>query len=67
MVSSEKKEVLWIFDLVGKQKTDGLQWLLASVYIVSQKQVVTLWRISSILKKPEEVIVLTMNITYRKK
>lgn len=25
MVSSEKKEVLWIFDLVGKQQADGLQ------------------------------------------
>lgn len=66
MVSSEKKEVLWIFDFVGKQQADGLQWLLASVNIVSQKKVVTLWWISSILEKPEQVIVLTMNITCSK-
>jgi len=67
MVSSEKEEVLWIFDLVRKQQADGLQRLLASVYIVSKKQVVALWRISSILKKPEQVIILTMNITCRKR
>ena len=37
VVSPEQEEVLWVFDLVGQQKTDGLQGLLPSVHIVSKK------------------------------
>lgn len=64
MVSSQKKEVFWVFDLVSQQQADGFQGLLASVYIVSQEQVVALWRKAAILKKPQQVVVLPMNITW---
>ena len=37
VVAPEQEEVLWVFDLVGQQKTDGLQGLLPSVHIVSKK------------------------------
>lgn len=29
MVTAQKEEVLWIFDFVGKKKTDGFQTLLS--------------------------------------
>lgn len=64
MVSSQQKEVFWVFDLVRQQEADGLQGLLASVYIVSQEQVVALWWEASIFKQPQQIIVLPMNITW---
>lgn len=64
MVSSQQKEVFWVLDLVSQQQADGLQGLLASVYIVPQEQVVALWWEASIFKKPQQIIVLPMNITY---
>lgn len=37
MVSPQQEEVLRVFDFVGQKQTDGLQRLLPSVHIVSQK------------------------------
>jgi hypothetical protein len=42
-------------DLEGKQKADGLKALLATVDIVSKKQIVGFGREASVLKKPQEV------------
>lgn len=67
MVSPQQKEVLWIFDLVSQQKAYGFQRLLAPVYIVTQEQVVAFWREPSILKQPQQVIVLPMDVTWRKR
>ena len=63
MVSPQQKEVLRVFDLVCQEQADGLQRLLPSVHVVSQEQVVGLWRKTTILKEPQEVCVLSMNIT----
>lgn len=67
MVSPQQKEVLWVFDFVGQQKTNGLQRLLPPVHIVSQKQVVALWREAPILEQPKQVIVLPMDVAYKKR
>lgn len=64
MVSSQQKEVFGVFDLVRQQQADGLQGLLASVHIVTQEQVVALWWEAAILKKPQQVIVLPVDITW---
>lgn len=64
MVSSQQKEIFWVFDLVRQQQADGLQGLLASVYIVAEEQVVALWWEATIFKKPEQVIVLPVDITW---
>lgn len=40
MVSAQQEEVLWIFDFVREQETDGLQRLLSTIDIVAQEQVV---------------------------
>lgn len=63
MVSPQQKKVFWVFDLVSQQKADGFQGLFASVYIVSEEQVVALWWEASIFKKPEQIVVLPVNIT----
>lgn len=53
MVSPQQEEILWIFNFVGQQETDGLQRLLPPVHIVTQKQVVAFWREAPILKEPQ--------------
>lgn len=63
MVSPQQKKVFWVFDLVSQQQADGFQGLFASVYIVSEEQVVALWWEASIFKKPQQIVVLPMNIT----
>lgn len=64
MVSSQQKEVFWVFDLVCQQQADGLQRLLASVYIIPQEQVVALWWKAPVFKQPQQIIILPMDITW---
>ena len=66
MIASQQKEILWVLDLVGQKQTDGLQGLLASVHIVAQEQVVALRGESTVLKQPQQVVVLAMDITWRR-
>lgn len=50
MVSTQQEEVLWIFDFVREQEADGLEWLLATIDIVAQEQVVRLGRKATVLE-----------------
>ena len=34
MVATQNEEIFWVLDLIGEQQADGLQRLLASVYVV---------------------------------
>lgn len=63
MVSPQQEEVLWVFYFVGQQKADGFQRLLPPVHIVTQKQIVAFWREATILKQPQQVVVLPVDIT----
>lgn len=50
--------------LVCQQETDGLQALLAPVYVVAEKEIVGLWRKPAILKQAEQVRVLTVDVAW---
>ena len=63
MVAPEQEEVLWVFDLVGQQQADGLQGLLAPVHVVPKEQVVGFWGEASVLKQPQQVCVLAVDVT----
>mmetsp|Transcript_11461 Transcript_11461/g.20687 ORF Transcript_11461/g.20687 Transcript_11461/m.20687 type:complete len:342 (+) Transcript_11461:1304-2329(+) len=63
VIPTKDEEVLRILDFEGQYKADGFQRLFATVNVVTQEQIVGLWRETAILKQPEEIIVLTMNIT----
>ena len=65
VVAPEQEKVFWVLDLVGEEEADGLEGLFASVYVVTQEQVVGLGREAAILKKPQQVIVLPMYVTCR--
>lgn len=63
VVTTQQEEVLGILNLVGQQQANGLQRLLATIYVISKKQVVGFWGESSIFKQPQQVIVLAVNVT----
>ena len=49
--------------LVGQEQADGLQALLPPVHIVPQEQVVGFWREAPVLKEPQQVRVLPVDVT----
>ena len=53
VVSSKNEKVFGIFDLVGQKKANGLERLLASIYIVAEEKIVRLWRESTILEQAQ--------------
>jgi len=63
MVASQHEEVLGVFDLVGQKQTNGFKRLLAPVHVVTEEQVVTLGRETTILKQSQQIIILTMDVT----
>jgi hypothetical protein len=63
VVSSEKEEVLWVFDFVSEEEADSFQGLLSSIDVVSKEQVVGLWRKGAVLEESEQIVVLAVNVT----
>lgn len=63
VVATEDEEVLGVFDLVGEEKADGFQGLLATVDVVSEEKVVGLWREATVFEQTQKIVVLTVNIT----
>ena len=68
VVASEQNNLLWIFQLQGKKKTNDFEAVLALVDVVSKEKVVksvnissVLWRLPNI-KETHQINVLTMNI-----
>lgn len=63
MIASKKEEVLGILDLIAEKETYRLDGLLSSVDVVAKEQVVGLGRETPILEDPQQVIVLSMDVT----
>lgn len=63
VVTAQEEKVLLELDLVGEEKDDGLQRVLASVNVISQEQVVCFWREAAILEEAEKICELSMSVT----
>ncbi len=63
MVASQDKEVFRILDLVGKEEADNFQALLAPIHIISKEEVVGLRGEATVLKQPEDISVLSVDIS----
>lgn len=50
VVSPEKEEVLRVLDLVGEEKQDGLNRVLAAVDVVAQEEVVRVRRVTALFE-----------------
>ena len=62
VVASEEEEVLGVLDLVGEEQTDSFKGLLATIDIVPEEEVVGIRREATVLKEPEQIVVLTMDV-----
>lgn len=63
VVAAQDEEVFGVLDLVCEQQADGLERLLATVYVVAEEEVVGLWWETAILEETEQVVVLAVDIT----
>ena len=63
VVAAEDEEVLGVLDLVGEEKADGLEGLLATVDVVAEEEVVGLGGEAAVLEETEEIVVLAVDIT----
>lgn len=63
MVPAEDEEVLRVLDFVGQQQANCFQRLLSTVHVVSKEQVVGFRREASVLKEPQQIIVLAVDVT----
>lgn len=62
VVAPQDEKVLGVLDLVGEKQADGLERLLATIYVVAKEEIVGLWRETAVLEQAEQVIILPMNI-----
>ena len=63
MVSAEDEKVFWVADLEGEQETNGLDGLPAAVDIVTEKEIVCIGGEATILKEPQQVVILSVDVT----
>lgn len=63
VVPAQDEEVLGILDLVCEEQADGLERLLATVYVVAEEQIVRFGWETAILEQAEQIIVLAVDIT----
>ena len=63
VVATQDEEILWILDLVGKEQANGLEGLLATINVVTEKEVVSFRRESTVFKQTQKVVVLAVDIT----
>jgi hypothetical protein len=62
VVAAQDEEVFGILDLVGQEQADGLKRLLASIYVVTEEEVIRFGREAAVLKQAQEVIVLAVDV-----
>ena len=64
MIAAKQEEILWVLDFIAEEQEYGLERLLASVYVVSEEQVVALRRKAAHLEQTNEIRILSMYISY---
>lgn len=64
MVPPQQEEVLGIFDFVAEQEHYCLDRLLASVHVVSQKEVVLVRRVPPVVEYLQQVLELPVDIPH---
>lgn len=64
MVSSQQEKVPRVLYLVCQKKTDCLEWIFPSIYVITQKEVVTVWGKFTVVEKSQQIWVLTVNVAW---
>ena len=64
MVATQKEEIFWILNFIGEEKTDCFDRLTSSVHVVAQEKVVGKWRLFSVFKYSQQIVVLAVNVAH---
>ena len=64
MIASQEEEVLWVFQLIAKKEDYRFDGLFPAVDIVAQEKVVFLGWVPSIIEYFEQILELSMNVSY---
>lgn len=64
MVAPKQKEVLRVPDFKGEEKDDGFDGLFASIYIISEEEIVLGRWVASVIKYFQQVLELPVDITH---
>jgi hypothetical protein len=63
MVTSEQNDIFGVFYFIAKQKLDGLNWIIPSVYEISNKDVSCSRQLTSYFEQFKDIKKLTMYIS----
>jgi hypothetical protein len=63
VVSTQDEEIFGVLDLVRQQQTDRLETLLATVHVITQKDVIGLGREAAVFKETQQIIILSVHVT----
>lgn len=66
VIAPQDEEIFRVFDLVGEKEAYGLERLFASINVVAEEEIVGFRRESAVLEESQEVIVLTVYITWKR-
>lgn len=64
VISSEEEKVLRVFNLVGQQKHNGFDRLLASIYIIPKEKIIFLGWEPPIIEYLKKILKLAMYVAY---
>jgi len=64
VVSSENEKVIRIFDFKAKKKYKALNAHASSIYVVSQKKVISVGRKTRSAENGKKIVKMTINTTY---
>ena len=63
VISSQDGDSAWVSDLEGDQEGNSLDWVVASINVISHEEIVVVWELSSNFEKFFKIIELSMDIT----
>jgi hypothetical protein len=64
MISSEKKEVLRMLNLVTEEEEDGFQTLFPSIDIIPEEEIVGIWWETTHFEESNQVRVLPVDVSH---
>jgi len=62
MISSQQKEVLRVLNLKRQKQTNRRNAKVSSVYVITQEQIIGLWRKAATIEMVKKVFKLAMNV-----
>lgn len=63
MVAAKDEEVFRVLNFICQKEADSFEGLFSSIDVIAKKQIICLWRESTVFEKSKKIVVLSMNIS----